>query len=136
MAADLYPSTSLRETDGMTSALAMHVDDNGYYWHLYPYFESAKLPCGHELVDLYGSNAIDGYELDRLRAKMIVAKNDLSWRPESWDVVTGWDGHDIRSQNEIKKIVDKAKMVELIDRLIALIDHCKTNELKLCVYGD
>lgn len=136
MAADLFPAGSLHDTEAMSSGFSIHMDDDGYYWHLYPYFESAKLPCGHELIDLYGHNEIHGYELDRLRARLVVAQKDLAWRSDTWDVVTGWNGHDITPESEIKRAVEKRKMLDTIERFLVLIDHCQSNGVKLCVFGD
>ena len=136
MAADLFPANSVRDSEAMASEVAIHMDDNGYYWHLYPYFESAKLPCDHELIDLYGDNEISGYELDRLRARLIVAQQDLAWRSDAWDVVTGWNGGDITPETEIKRSVEKRNMLDTIERFLALIDYCKSNGFKLCVFGD
>jgi hypothetical protein len=136
MAADLFPGQSVRDSPALESDWAMHMDDDGYYWHLYPYFESAKLPCDHELIDLYGDNEIHGYELDRLRSKLVVARKDLSWRSDSWEVVTGWSDDHLAPESEIRKKVDKQRLAETIDRLISLIDHCRDKGLKLCVFGD
>jgi hypothetical protein len=136
MAADLFPGMSVDDSQALQSDWTIHLDDDGYYWHLYPYFESAKLPSGGELIDLYGDNEVSGYQLDRLRSSMETARNDLCWRGDSWEVVTGWSGDDLSPETEIKQRVDKYRLLELIDRLVSLIDYCVACELKLCIYGD
>ena len=50
------------------------LDSNGCYWYLYRYFEGAKVQRTEELIDLYGSAEIDGYELDRLEDELIAAR--------------------------------------------------------------
>jgi hypothetical protein len=137
MALNLFPGTSLNDFDGARSPPAMLLENDGYYWHLYPYFEAAKLltVSADELIDLYGSREIEGYELSRLREQMIVASKDLQWRGATWDVVTGWN-EVVSPHTEIREVVHKSEMLTLLDRLIALIDHCQTERLKLCVWGD
>lgn len=136
MAADIFPGNSPDDLEGMKSKLAVHFDNDGLYWHLYPYFESAKLPSIFELVDLYGNSLIEEYEMTRLRQCLLAAKNDLSWRPDSWEMVTGWTGEECRPEAEIKKTVTKAALISKIDALVALIDYCLTGKQKLCVMGD
>lgn len=136
LAADIFPGKGLNDTRLLDSELAIHLDDDGYYWHLYRYFETAKLPGQHELVDLYGSNEIDGYQLTRLQEVLTVAKKDLEWRPDEWFVVIGWEGHSISRESEIRRSVKKQELIELIDRFNELIDYCIFGSLRLCVVGD
>lgn len=137
MAADIFAGKSVRDQEAIRSDSTIHFDDSSpYYWHLYRYFESARLPTTRgELIDLCGEREIDGYELARLREALAVARNDLTWRPESWEVVTSWD-RNIAPETEIRRPVEKQRMLDLIDRLVSLIDHCQKSGLKLCFSGD
>ena len=106
----------------------LHVafQSDGYYWHLYPYFESAKLPSEYELIDLYGDNEISGYELDRLEGRLREAKLDMQWRAETWLLTIGWSGLNICRETEDQRIVDKQTMRALIDRLLNVIAYTKS----------
>jgi hypothetical protein len=50
--------------------------------------------------------------------------------------VTGWNGTTLAPEREIKQRVEKLRMLEVIDRIVLLIDHCKATGLKMCVFGD
>jgi hypothetical protein len=67
---------------------------------------------------------------------MVDARNDLSWRAPAWEIVTGWNGADLTMETEIRRVVQKQAMVDTIERIISLVDHCKAHDLKLCVWGD
>jgi hypothetical protein len=135
MACDVFPATSLDERP-TSPELFVEFQSDGYYWHLYPYFESAKLPSKNELIDLYGDNEISGYELDRLESRLREAKLDMQWRAETWLVTIGWTGSNICRESEDQRLVDKQTMLALIDRMLNVIAYTKENELKLCVVGD
>ena len=133
MAADLYPC---KKVLGSSPDLTVHFDDDGYYWHLYPYFETAKLPGRHELIDLYGNAEIEGYELKRLFNVLELAENDLGWRADEWRVTTGWSGQKISEETEINRPVLKGELLRRIRRLRALTSYCLENGVPLCVDGD
>ena len=113
----------------------LYIDD-GYYWHLYPYFESAKLPSNSELIDLYGDNEISGYELDRLQKRLEDARMDAQWRPDEWPVTVGWKGAKVTKEAEIQSIIKKSDLIFTLDRFLDLISYVRDNDLKLCVSGD
>jgi hypothetical protein len=136
MAADLYPATGLDDDPQPESSFTVQLPSDGYYWHLYWYFESAKLHFNHELIGLYDDNEIFGYELERLEARLKDAALDLQWRPDTWDVTIGWNGKDLRRETELKSQVRKHEMLSLINRLLSLITYAATRNLKLCVRGD
>jgi hypothetical protein len=136
MAADIYPATGLDDDPQQESLLNVQLQSDGYYWHLYWYFESAKLPSNHELINLYEDNEIFGYELERLDARLKEAALDLQWRPDAWDVTIGWNGKDLCRETELKSRVRKHEMLSIIDHLLSLITYASARDLKLCVRGD
>ena len=111
------------------------LNSDGYYWHLYRYFEAAKVQRAEELVDLYGGAEIDGYELDRLKHELLAARDDATHKPDEWQVLTGWHDFPAR-ENEIWKTVQKQALLDLIAKLLWLIDFAKDRDLKLIVSGD
>ncbi|MEX2306735.1 MAG: hypothetical protein WD738_04045 [Pirellulales bacterium] len=136
MACEVFAAASFDERSTSRQQLYVEFQSDGYYWYLYPYFESAKLPSKHELIDLYGDNEISGYELDRLENRLQDAKMDMQWRAESWLVTIGWSGSTISRKTAEQRMDHKETMLALIDRVLDVIAYAKSNELKLCVVGD
>ncbi|NBV45839.1 MAG: hypothetical protein EBR86_09420 [Planctomycetia bacterium] len=135
MAADIYVAENFRAARVNPPERSVWLDDTGYYWHLYRYFEGAKVQRAEELVDLYGGAEIDGYELDRLEDELKAAREHATHKPDEWKVLTGWNGKPAR-ENEIWRVVKKAELLEIIARMIWLIDLARTQNLKLIVSGD
>jgi hypothetical protein len=115
---------------------------HGYFWFLYRYFESAnlhpadKLPPDDSLIDPYCDNAIEGYQMERLEEELNVARKDIQWRDEIWEVRAGWNGKHKSKETEIRKQVSKTQMCELIDKLLLLISEAKRTNQKLVCVGD
>ncbi len=135
MAATIYAAESHRSNAVNPPEQTVWLDDTPCYWHLYRYFEAAKVQRTEELVDLYGGAEIDGYELDRLKEELLVARADTHHRPGEWKVLTGWTNSPSR-ENEIWETVQKSELLSVIANLISLIDFAKENQLKLIVSGD
>jgi len=116
---------------------SVHLDDNGYYWWLYRYFEAANLPPRNgELIDLYGDSEISGYQLERLRRELSEARFDAAHRPEEWEVVIGWDGEQICAATESVSVVRRSEMLEIIDELLSLTTSALEHNLPVTCKGD
>jgi hypothetical protein len=89
MAAYIFTAPSWRSKPVHLNDKSVLFDDDGYYWHLYRYFEGANLDKREELVDLYGGREIDGYQLDRLEDELVAALRDTATKPNQWHVLTG-----------------------------------------------
>lgn len=135
MAADIYVAENLRAVRAHPPERSVWLDDTASYWHLYRYFEAAKVQRAEELFDLYGSAEITGYELDRLKDELTAAREEASQKPDEWKVLTGWKDFAAR-ENEIWGIVKKTELLDIIARLLWLIDFARENGLKLIVFGD
>jgi hypothetical protein len=135
MAADIYVAENCRANRANPPECSVWLNESGCYWHLYRYFEGAKVQRTEELIDLYGDAEIDGYELDRLEDELLAARDDASHKPDEWKVLTGWSQFPAR-ENEIWCVVDKTELLEIIAKMIWLIDFARANELKLIVSGD
>ena len=111
-------------------------DDDGYYWFLYPYFETANLNRRFELVDLYGNSEIDGYQLERLRDELLEARLDVEKRADTWKVLVGWTGTTKSRTTEIWRSVYRTEFLDRIDHLLRLVDAARVGGRKLVVVGD
>ena len=135
MAADLFvagPSGERSESAGSDLIL----NDDGYYWFLYPYFETANLDRSTELVDLYGDADIAGYQLERLHDELIEARLDAGCRAETWRVLVGWTNTERSRSTENWQTIDRAKMVALIDRLLEFVQAARSMSGRLVCVGD
>ncbi len=135
MAADIYVADGLGGVRINPADRSVQLNDGACYWHLYRYFEGAKVQRSEELVDLYGAAEISGYELDRLEDELIAARTDAARKPDQWKVLTGWNESPSR-ENEIWRTLEKDDLLEVIARLLWLIDFAREQDLSLIVCGD
>jgi hypothetical protein len=135
MAALVFVAEKWKDRPVNSSERTLCLDDDGYYWHLYRYFEGANLDRRRELVDLYGAAEIDGYQLERLAQELRAARRDAARNPARWRVLTGWRNTPAR-ENEIWSPVERTKLIELIDQLLWLVAFARKRRLKLIVSGD
>lgn len=108
-------------------------NDDGYYWFLYRYFESANLERHKgELIDLYGGGVIEGYQLHRLRTELEQAMQDVAHKPDSWLVLVGWQGGSVSAVTEDWRKVEKLEVLHLITSLLALISSSSPTRKLVC----
>ncbi len=108
-------------------------NDDGYYWFLYRYFESANLERHKgELIDLYGGGVIEGYQLHRLRTELEQAMQDVAHKPDSWLVLVGWQGGSVSAETEDWRKVEKLEVLHLITSLLALISSSSPTRKLVC----
>jgi hypothetical protein len=135
MATTIYVARDWHSEPANPQETSVWLDDTGYYWYLYRYFEGASLDKHRELVDLYDNSEIDGYQLDRLEDEMKAALEDATGKPDEWMVLTGWKDVAAR-ENEIRQLVKKDQVVRIIEQILWLISYARTNDLRLIVSGD
>lgn len=108
-------------------------NDDGYYWFLYRYFESANLERHKgELIDLYDGGVIEGYQLHRLRTELEQAMQDVAHKPDSWQVLVGWQGGSVSAETEDWRKVEKLEVLDLINSLLALISSSSATRKLVC----
>ena len=113
------------------------LNDGGDYWFLYSYFEAASLPPrSHELIDLYSDTELSGYQLQRFIDELEEAKTDAANKPESWDVLVGWNGETMSKETELMVRVERADILNLIGELLSLAKEARDRGLKLILIGD
>jgi len=136
MAAEIYVAQSSNDYPPRNPPdRSVWMEDDGYYWHLYRFFEGANLDRRRELIDLYGDAEFSGYQLDRLEDELQVALKDAHQKPAKWSVLTGWSDHPSR-ENEIWREVDREKMLDLITQLLWLVSFAKDSSLQIICTGD
>ncbi|MDP3541890.1 MAG: hypothetical protein Q8T11_05415 [Elusimicrobiota bacterium] len=113
------------------------LQDDGYYWFLYWYFEAASLPPRkHELIDLYAHAELFGYQLQRFIEELDEARTDVLSKPEQWSVRVGWNGETMSKETERYESVERSRMVALIDDLLSIAREAHDQDLKLFSIGD
>lgn len=105
-------------------------DDDGYYWHLYPYFEEVVKQTG-QMVDLYGDAIFDVKHLPDLLATLKRAAASVRKRPKEWKVRIGW-----RGQDEVFEKVTKVTMQRMLRDFIALVKLAIETKRKVVCFGD
>jgi hypothetical protein len=135
MAACIFVADNWHASPANPGERGVILENDGYYWFLYRYFEGANLNHQSELIDLYGGDEIDGYQLHRLETELRTALEDVCRKPERWRVLTGWR-NEAAIENEVWHEVERDKMVLLIQALLWLVEFAKDRHLKLICSGD
>ena len=108
------------------------MEDDGYYWFIYPHFESFGL---ESVFDLYGGGRLGPSEMDRVLSCLAEARADAVTRAASWDVVTGTDVSDRSNPVELTDSVARHEVLSRIDALASLARQAKEQGSKWIV-GD
>ncbi|WP_140637405.1 hypothetical protein [Methylibium rhizosphaerae] len=136
MAAALYLIDPANPQVALRDIAPVVLDSDGYYWFLYRYFESANLERHKgELIDLYGGGVIEGYQLHRFETELQQALAEVNHKPDSWQVLVGWKGESMSVETEEWRTVERQKLIQLIESLLALV-HGSSNSRKLVCDGD
>lgn len=120
----------------ISGAPSLLLDSSPEYWFLYRYFEAANLDRRHELIDLYGGGVIEGYQLHRLRTELELARSDIEAKPDTWNVLVGWDGESVSIESEEWRAVSKSNLNEIIRTLLEMIEYTETQGAKFITSGD
>jgi len=133
MSASLYLADHANLGASLNEVPPVILNDDGYYWFLYRYFESANLERHKgELIDLYGGGVIEGYQLHRLRSELEQAVQDVVHKPESWQVLVGWKGDNVSVETEDWRSVEKSKMLQVLSSLLALVTASSSLRKLVC----
>lgn len=136
MAAFIYLATPDALDKRIPEVPGLLLDSTPEYWFLYRYFEAANINRQHELIDLYGGAVIEGYQLHRLRTELEQARADVETKPETWNVLVGWNGEVASIDTEDWRALQRRSAVAIIDALLNMIQLAQTNDLKLVSSGD
>ena len=134
MALDIYlqPKPEIPRIGGEYELVAQ-LEDDGYYWFLFPLWEKLRQRTGQE-VDLYGDAAFGGAQLEQLEAVLREAKQLFASQPEFWKVGVGNQTFPI--QQEIYSIVSKNEFEKLINKIESAIEKAKAENGYITFWGD
>jgi hypothetical protein len=114
-------------------------EDGGYYWYLYPVFTEIVEKTG-QMIDLYGDAEFRGEHLQELRRALEEARWDAEKQPDQWTVYVGTacmpNATPPMPPFEVYKDVERTKLIQLLDSLLALIDRATQNDRTLILIGD
>ena len=108
------------------------IEDDGYFWYLYPYFEKIVEEPG-QWIDLYETAVFFQDKLDSLSKALNEARDSISDKPNEWSVKVGEQIDP--EKNELFSLVSKVKIIELIDELLKITKEAKEQNLYLLFYG-
>lgn len=107
------------------------------YWFLHRYFVHASLnPGSYDFLDQYEDTEVAGYQLIRLRSELESALLDLSARPSSFKILTGWTGTEKKEESEDWKVLDRAEAQLAVSEILKLIDEARDRDLSIIAIGD
>jgi len=114
------------------------MEDDGYYWFLYPLLETLA-ECTGEMIDPYGGATFAGRDLDSLHGTLVEARRRIEPMPERWNVQTGMSlGSNLHPTppTPLNSEVEKEAFVALIERLDAVVAKAKTDNRRIVCLGD
>ena len=114
------------------------LEDDGYYWFLFPHFEDLANETG-QMIDLYNGAVFESATLAAFRAMIERAKGAVRTMPDCWNVQTG---SEIGSYLEPKEptpvfsAVEKGALIQLLDRFAELVDTAISTKGRIRCLGD
>ncbi len=114
------------------------LDDDGYYWFLYPLFERLASETG-QMVDLYDGATFAGPSLVAFRRVVADARRLIAPMPEQWDVQTGMDIGSYAQPippTPVYATVRKDRFLGLLRRLDELLDEAVRLGGRVVCLGD
>jgi hypothetical protein len=106
------------------------LEDDGYYWFLYPYFERVSAVTG-QMVDPYGDAVFTTDDLTTLMRELEGASAEAGVWGEDRDVRVGW-----RGEQQVFEKVSKDRLRGLIGELIAIVTAARETSARVVCVGD
>ncbi len=113
---------------------SLSLDDDGYYWFLYPLFTELAMQTGQP-VDPYENAYFEGANLALLAQTLEKAKALIESQPETWSVSLGVQHHR-GNQQEVFHKLDKARFQELISQWQKILVRAREMNLGIVCFGD
>ena len=109
------------------------LDNDGYYWHLYPAFEVLHESCG-QMIDLYGDALFQGDLLASLEAALAAAHLQAVSQPERWEFVQ--TAIVVGAATEVRSPVYRSVLLTLLEELQAGVATARANGSCILFWGD
>lgn len=109
------------------------LDDDGYYWQLYPFFNGIAVESG-QMIDLYGDARFTSSEFETLIEFLEAAKRFTNAQPDEWGIVSG-----VQIEPSIEAVVHTVArdvLRSLIDKLIAIAQKARAINCHVACVGD
>lgn len=133
MSLDVYIS-STKKINYEAEGLDFTLEDDGYYWYMFPFFESIRK--SHNLmIDLYGYEIFFEKDLNILETQMLKISKSIEDKPEVWEVKVG-ERNFILKKVELFNYVNKKQFKELIQKFLNGIERARNDGKYLIFYGD
>ena len=109
------------------------LENDGAFWHLWPYFESLHATTG-QIVEPYSIGVFTGHTLAPLRETLSAARQELLLKPPSWEVVTG---KQIAPEERVARaVVSRDGLQSLLDILLKAVEDAGATGRCLTFFGD
>jgi hypothetical protein len=109
------------------------LDDDGYYWFLYPFIEKLRAETG-QYVDLYGIASFQGVERLALARMLADARYLAEAQPEFLGIHTGTWLHSV--EEKISHPVERHRLLELLTHWQVVVDRALELERPVIWLGD
>lgn len=109
------------------------LDDDGYYWFLYPFIEKLRAETG-QYVDLYGIASFQGDERLALARVLAEARSVAEAQPEFLGIHTGTRLHPV--EERISHTVERHRLLELLTHWQIVVDRALELERPVICLGD
>lgn len=112
----------------------MFLDDDGYYWFLWPLFQELFEETG-QFIDLYGNACFESENLARLGQILERAQILVNTQPETWSVSVGIQTHQSHS-HEVFQQVSKTHFLKLLNQWQSLLRLAEQSGQGIVAFGD
>ena len=109
------------------------LENDGAFWHLWPYFESLYATTG-QIIEPYSIGVFTGDTLVPLRETLSTARQALLQKPQSWEVVTGKQISP--DERVVRAVVSRDGLESLLDILLKAVGNAGATGRCLTFFGD
>jgi len=115
------------------SSPSLSLENDGYYWALYPYFSHLSSLTGQG-VDLYSDAVFDASILPTFRSALAKARLAYAGGPPTFAVPISMQLKPVR--REVTETISRKTLLDLIQSLDALAQNAETLQRHLVFIGD
>ena len=131
MALDLYiSSTKYINKKGGSKYIGVSLEENGYYWYMYSFFNDLKAETG-QMIGLYNDSYFCGEDLEGLQRKIHDIQKSIGNKTDEWRVEIGKE-----KRKPLYNLVEKEEFKSLLEKLLRVIERAKTKNKYLAFIGD